>query len=117
MIELTEASSERGNFLASVLAGQASSWSWAPGIDFTFNEESVGSGVALNIKRQFQRPGLYDHALAKRFQEAMSYEGCYLCLDSWETFIVWHAVREECRDLASLQGIIDRLLDLAGLQH
>ena len=117
MIEQIEASSERGSFLASILAGQASRWSWGPGIDFTFNQESVGSGVALNIKRQFQPPGLYARALAKRFQEALSYEGCYLCLDSGETFIVWHAVREECRDIATLQCIVNRLLDLAGLPH
>jgi hypothetical protein len=117
MIEPIEANSDHGNFLAAVLAGQASRWSWAPGIDFTFNEERVGWGVALNIKRQFQRPDLFASALAKRFQEAMSYEGYYLCLDSWETFIVWHAIQEEGRDLTSLQRIINRLLDLAGLHH
>lgn len=117
MTEQIEASADHNNFLAAVQAGQASRWNWAPGIDFTFSEERFGTGVALNIERQAQRPGLYDRALAKRFQEAMSYEGCYLCLDSRETFIVWHAVHEESYDVNSLQRIINRLLDLAGLHH
>ena len=117
MNERIGATPEHGHFLASVLAGQASRWNWAPGIDFTFREESFGSGVALRIARQAQPPGLYNRALAMRFQEARRYEGCYLCLASTETFIVWHAVREPCADADSLQGIVDRLLNLAGLER
>lgn len=117
MTERIETNSDQGHFLASILAGQASRWSWAPGIDFTFNEERIGWGVALSIEYQFQRPGQFASALAKRFQDAMDYEGCYLCLDGGEKFIVWHAVQEEYRDLTTLQRIINRLLELAGLHH
>ncbi len=117
MIEQLKTHSDHENFLASVLAGEASRLSWAPGIDFTFSEERVGWGVALNIKRQVQRRDLFASALAKRFADALSYEGCYLCLDSWENFIVWHAVRQDSHDVGSLQRIMNRLLDLAGLHH
>lgn len=116
MTEMILRSTDRQDFIARVSQKCASSWQWAPGIDFVCRQESVGWGLALNIKPQAQRPDLFSETLKRRFEDVESYEGYYICLDSQHTFVVWHELSSDDQD-EQVQHLLCEFLSLAGLKH
>lgn len=117
MSEMILHSANQQDFLACIGEERASIWPWAPGIELVYRKESIGWGVALNIQRKAQRPNLFSDTLKRRFEDVESYDGYYLCLDSQQTFVVWHAVSNECFSVVLMQGLINGLLELVGLTH
>ncbi|MGE8187531.1 negative regulator of hrp expression HrpV [Pseudomonas sp. NPDC086278] len=115
MTESTLQMSDQQRFLNQVSEKRASKWQWAPGIEFVCRQESLGWALMLNIERQAQRPDLFSETLRRRFENAESYEGYYICLDSRRTFVVWHELDHTCQS-AQLQSLVSQLLSLAGLR-
>lgn len=95
---------------------RASTWQWSPGVDFIHDDASLGWGLALSIERRAQRPNLFSDTLRRRFEGLESYDGFYVCLDSQQRFVVWHELDVEDRSDNRLQGLLDKLLVLAGFR-
>lgn len=116
MTETILQSSDQQDFIARIVEKRASSWQWAPGIEFVCRQESLGWALALNIERKAQRPELFSETLKRRFENVESYDGYFICLDSHRTFVVWHELQSDYQS-AQLQSLVCQLLSLAGLKH
>ncbi|MDI2591015.1 negative regulator of hrp expression HrpV [Pseudomonas sp. N3-W] len=109
-------SADQQDFITRIVEKRPSSWQWAPGIEFVCRQESLGWALALSIERQAQRPELFSETLKRRFENVELYEGYYICLDSQQTFVVWHELTNDYHN-AQLQSLVGQLLSLAGLKH
>ncbi|QXI31253.1 negative regulator of hrp expression HrpV [Pseudomonas vanderleydeniana] len=116
MTETIFHSTDQQDFLRRTAEKRAGVLQWAPGIEFVCRKESLGWGLALNIRRQAQRPELFSETLKRRFEDVESYEGYYICLDSQRTFVVWHELQGDYR-CEQIQALLLQLLSLAGLKH
>ena len=116
MTETILQSKDQQDFLALVDEKRASTWQCAPGIEFVCRQESVGWGLALYIERQMQRPNLFSETLKRRFENAQSYEGCCICLDSQLTFVIWHGLAGDYQR-EQICEVGRQLLTLAGLRR
>ncbi|MGN7738561.1 negative regulator of hrp expression HrpV [Pseudomonas sp. 22526] len=116
MTKMLLQSKDQQDFIALVDEKQASTWQWAPGIEFVCREESLGWGLALYIYRQTQRPNLFFETLKRRFENVESYDDCFICLDSQLTFVIWHELTGDHRR-EQVYILVRQLLALAGLKH
>lgn len=116
MTEVFFETSGQQEFLRYATESRASAWQWAPGIEFVCRKESIGWGIALNIHRQAQHSDLFSETLKRRFENVESYDGCYICLDSNYTLVVWHELHNGCQS-EQLHELLDQLLSLAGVKR
>ncbi|TFY86935.1 transcriptional regulator [Pseudomonas kairouanensis] len=71
-------------------------------------------GLALQINREALQARQVQRALERRFEQALAYDGCFVFSTADDALVLWHNI-----DPAGTapEGVLDRLLSLAGLDH
>ncbi|MGY2291369.1 transcriptional regulator [Pseudomonas sp. SDO528_S397] len=71
----------------------------------------LNAGLALQITPQALMPGQVRRIMARRFEQPLAFDGCFVYLDADGALVMWQALPAPAR----VEDGISRLLSLAGL--
>lgn len=108
--------STRQAFQKNIIAGIATYWEIAPGIEFCLRREPHSLGLALQIQSQALRANQIQHALERRFVQPTDYAQLFVFLDPQRALVVWHALPDSSITTELLDEIQSRQLSLLGLE-
>ncbi|MFL6965657.1 hypothetical protein ACJ6X8_05390 [Pseudomonas alvandae] len=108
--------STRQAFQKNIIAGIATYWEIAPGIEFCLRREPHSVGLALQVHSQALRANQMQHALERRFAQPADYAQLFLFLDPQRALVVWQALPESPISSQMLDEIQSRQLALLGLE-
>lgn len=108
--------STRQAFQKNIIAGIATYWEIAPGIEFSLRREPHSAGLALQVQSQALRANQIQHALERRFANPTDYAQLFLFLDPQRALVVWHALPDSSISPELLDQIQSRQLSLLGLE-
>ena len=108
--------STRQAFQKNIIAGIATYWEIAPGIEFGLRREPHSVGLALQIQSQALRANQIQRALERRFAHPTDYDQLFVFLDPQRALVVWHALPDSPISAELLDEIQSRQLSLLGLE-
>jgi hypothetical protein len=108
--------STRQAFQKNIIAGIATYWEIAPGIEFCLRREPHSVGLALQIESQALRANQIQHALERRFAHPIDYAQLFVFLDPQRALVVWQALPDAPLSTELLDEIQSRQLSLLGLE-
>ncbi|SCW45959.1 transcriptional regulator [Pseudomonas sp. NFACC05-1] len=108
--------STRQAFQKNIIAGIATYWEIAPGIEFCLRREPHSVGLALQIQSQTLRANQIQHALERRFAQPADYAQLFVFLDPQRALVVWQALPDAPLSTELLDEIQSRQLSLLGLE-
>lgn len=108
--------STRRTFQKNIIAGIATYWEIAPGIEFSLRREPHSVGLALQIQSQALRANQIQHALERRFAHPTDYAQLSVFLDPQRALVVWQALPDAPLSTELLDEIQSRQLSLLGLE-
>lgn len=108
--------STRQAFQKNIIAGIATYWEIAPGIEFCLRREPHSLGLALQIQSQALAINQVQRALERRFAQPSDYAQLFLFLDPQRALVVWQALPESPICSQMLDEIQSRQLALLGLE-
>ncbi|BBP62157.1 hypothetical protein [Pseudomonas sp. St316] len=108
--------STRQAFQKNIIAGIATYWEIAPGIEFCLRREPHSVGLALQIQSQALRANQIQHALERRFAHPTDYAQVFVFLDPQRALVVWQALPDAPLSTELLDEIQSRQLSLLGLE-
>lgn len=108
--------STRQAFQKNIIAGIATYWEIAPGIEFCLRREPHSVGLALQIQSQALRANQIQHALERRFAQSTDYTQLFVFLDPQRALVVWQALPDAPLSTELLDEIQSRQLSLLGLE-
>ncbi|AIZ34276.1 transcriptional regulator [Pseudomonas parafulva] len=108
--------STRQAFQKNVIAGIASYWEIAPGIEFGLRREAHSVGLALQVQSQVLRANQIQQALERRFAHPQDYAHLYVFLDPQRALVVWQALPDVPLTPELLDDLQSRQLSLLGLE-
>lgn len=106
----------RQDFQRNIIAGVATYWEIAPGIEFGLRREPHSVGIALQIHSQALGANQIQRALERRFAHPIDYAQLFVFLDPQRALVVWHALPEAPITPRLLDEIQSRQLSLLGLE-
>ncbi|WP_219266885.1 transcriptional regulator [Pseudomonas sp. Xaverov 259] len=102
----------RQAFLADVRSGVAAHLQLLPGIHLCTLQAGTHQGLALQVAREALQAGQVQQALERRFEQALTYDDCFVYLDAQGNLVIWRSLPAQ-HD--ALESAISRLLSLANL--
>ncbi|CAH0240941.1 hypothetical protein [Pseudomonas brassicacearum] len=108
--------STRQAFQKNIIAGIATYWEIAPGIEFCLRREPHSVGLALQIQSQALHANQIQHALERRFAQPTDYAQLFVFLDPQRALVVWQALPDPPLSTELLDEIQSRQLSLLGLE-
>ncbi|MBT2340243.1 MULTISPECIES: hypothetical protein [Pseudomonas] len=108
--------STRQAFQKNIIAGIATYWEIAPGIEFGLRREPHSAGLALQVQSQALRANQIQHVLERRFTHPADYAQLFVFLDPQRALVVWHALPDALVTPELLDDIQSRQLSLLGLE-
>lgn len=102
--------STRQAFQKNIIAGIATYWEIAPGIEFCLRREPHSVGLALQIQSQALRANQIQHALERRFAQPADYAQLFVFLDPQRALVVWQALPDAPLSTELLDEIQSRQL-------
>lgn len=108
--------STRQAFQKNIIAGIATYWEIAPGIEFCLRREPHSVGLALQIQSHVIGVNQVQRALERRFADSSDYAQLFLFLDPQSALVVWQALPESSISPQLLDEIQSRQLSLLGLE-
>lgn len=92
-------------------SGVAAHLQLLPGIHCTL-QAGTRQGLALHVAREALQTGQVQRALERRFEQALTYDDCFVYLDAQGNLVIWRSLPAQ-HD--ALESAISRLLSLANL--
>jgi len=108
--------STRHAFQKNIIAGIATYWEIAPGIEFGLRREPHSVGLALQVQSQVLRANQIQQALERRFANPLEYAHLFVFLDPQRALVVWQALPDSSITPELLDQIQSRQLSLLGLE-
>ncbi|MBC3345613.1 MULTISPECIES: transcriptional regulator [Pseudomonas] len=108
--------STRQAFQKNIIAGIATYWEIAPGIEFCLRREPHSVGLALQVQSQALGLNQIQRALERRFAHPSDFAQLFLFLDPQRALVVWQALPEPPISSQMLNEIQSRQLSLLGLE-
>lgn len=106
----------RQAFQKHIIAGVATYWEIAPGIEFGLRREAHSLGLALQVQSQVLRANQIQQALERRFAHPLEYAPLSVFLDPQRALVVWQALPDPPLTPEQLDQIQARQLSLLGLE-
>lgn len=104
---------QRQAFMDDLVSGANAHLPLAAGIKACARHAGKRAGLALHIAREALRAGQLQRMLARRFEQALVFDGHYLFTDAQGDLVIWHALPTR-HD--TLDKVLSRMLALAELE-
>ena len=99
--------------LDDLVSGATTHLPLSKGIDLRAITAGTQLGLALQINRETLQARQVERVLERRFEQALVYDGCFVCANADDALLLWHTVAPGG---IPLEEIRSRLLSLAGLE-
>lgn len=103
----------RQAFLSNLVNGNAAHLQLRPGIQLLAMKAGARQGLCVQIAREALQAGQLQRVLERRFEQAVTLDGCFIYLDAHGALVIWHALPTQ---RSVLEQTLSRLLSLANLE-
>jgi len=100
-------------FLDNLVSGNDARLPLSPGITLLPIKAGSQRGMALQIAPEALQAGQVQHALERRFEHALAFDGCFIYLDAKGALVIWHALPAGG---TGLNDTVSRMLSLVRLE-
>ncbi|MCF5721598.1 transcriptional regulator [Pseudomonas syringae] len=99
--------------LDDLVSGTATHLALAKGVELRTQKAGGQLGLTLQINREALQAKQLQRVLERRFEQALTYDGCFVFSTLDDALVLWHRLEGSDR---VVDKVLSRLLSLAGLE-